>query len=363
MTPPPVYINGLGCISPQPTVNTAGFLSEIRCDKVNALRCLEPNYKEYITGDLVRRMSRLIKMGVAAAKIACPTLYPSPSGPGEGYDAIITGTGLGCVEDTEKFLTTLIRNNEELLTPTSFIQSTHNTVSAQIALLLKCHAYNFTYVHRALSFESALLDAMLQTRETPEKQILVGGMDELTQKTLQILTRLGQVKHKSIRNLDLLSDKQRGSIPGEGAAFFLLSGIPSNSTISAITGLKLCFRPDSFAEVCSNMEKMLAELNLQPEDVDLLLTGMNGDPTNDAIHLELISCLPESTGVAAFKPLCGEYFTAVSFGLWMAAQIIMHQTIPKPVIIRNNTGKTIRTILLYNHFRNLEHSFILINQA
>ena len=51
-------------------------------------------------------------------------------------DAIITGTGLGCLEDTEKFLTAMVTNKEEFLTPTSFIQSTHNTVSAQIALLL-----------------------------------------------------------------------------------------------------------------------------------------------------------------------------------------------------------------------------------
>lgn len=52
----------------------------------------------------------------------------------ESVDAIITGTGLGCIEDSEKFLKSILDNKEEFLTPTSFIQSTHNTVGAQIAL-------------------------------------------------------------------------------------------------------------------------------------------------------------------------------------------------------------------------------------
>ncbi len=44
--------------------------------------------------------------------------------------AIITGTALGCLEDTVTFLTRMIELNEELLPPTAFIQSTHNTVAA-----------------------------------------------------------------------------------------------------------------------------------------------------------------------------------------------------------------------------------------
>ena len=51
---------------------------------------------------------------------------------------------------------------KNILTPTSFIQSTHNTVGGQIALGLECKGYNFTYVHASISFESALLDAQLQ---------------------------------------------------------------------------------------------------------------------------------------------------------------------------------------------------------
>ena len=57
------------------------------------------------------------------------------------------------------FLRKMIEFEEKMLSPTAFIQSTHNTVGAQIALLLKCHHYNNTIVHRAFSFENALTEA------------------------------------------------------------------------------------------------------------------------------------------------------------------------------------------------------------
>ena len=59
----------------------------------------------------------------------------------------------------------LMDNREQMLNPTAFIQSTFNTVGAQLALLLKIHAYNVTYVHRGLSFESALIDGIISIAE------------------------------------------------------------------------------------------------------------------------------------------------------------------------------------------------------
>ncbi|RYZ82834.1 MAG: hypothetical protein EOP06_21045 [Proteobacteria bacterium] len=65
-------------------------------------------------------------------------------------EAIITGTGMGCIEDSDKFLKAIIDNGEQFLTPTSFIQSTHNTVASSIAISLGCKSYNFTYVNGAV---------------------------------------------------------------------------------------------------------------------------------------------------------------------------------------------------------------------
>ena len=107
--------------------------------------------------NLRRRMSHVVKSGVAAGIESLLEF-----GARAPIDAIITATGLGCIADSEKFLDGLIAGDETMLNPTPFIQSTFNTVGAQIALLRGLHCYNTTYAHRWTSFENALTDAALR---------------------------------------------------------------------------------------------------------------------------------------------------------------------------------------------------------
>ncbi len=150
-----IYISATANISPQNTFDQPGFPAGITEYNTNRLTCKEPDYKNFVDAKLIRRMSRIIKMGTAAAvKCLQQANIEMPGG-------IITGTAYGCLQDTEIFLQRMIDYKEELLTPTAFIQSTHNTVGAQIALLLQCHNYNNTFVQSGFSFEDALLDAVI----------------------------------------------------------------------------------------------------------------------------------------------------------------------------------------------------------
>ena len=107
--------------------------------------------------NLRRRMSRVVKSGVAAGIESLLEF-----GDRAAVEAVVTATGLGCIADSEKFLDSLIANEERMLNPTPFIQSTFNTVGAQIALLRGLHCYNTTYANRWTSFENALTDAALR---------------------------------------------------------------------------------------------------------------------------------------------------------------------------------------------------------
>src|SRR3954470_24014998 len=113
-------------------------------------------------------------MGIASASLALQQAHVDVP------DSIITGTGYGCLDDTGIFISKMIENKEEALNPTPFIQSTHNTIGSQVALLLQCQGYNQTYAHGAFSFESALLDAVMQANDFADKNILLGGIDEIT---------------------------------------------------------------------------------------------------------------------------------------------------------------------------------------
>ena len=297
----------------------------------------------------------MIKMGVAAAQECLNK--GSVQMPG----AIITGTAYGCLEDTISFLTRMIELNEELLPPTAFIQSTHNTVAAQIALILKCHAYNNTFVHKGISFESALLDAMMLLKENEADHILVGGADEMTDASFTILSRLGLYKRWPGSNLSLFETHSKGSIGGEGAAFFLLTDKPSTDNQAQLCDTQNFYKPKTIADIELKTAAFLARHGLKIDDIDLVITGKNGDLKNDDIYDKIRLSLFKNIPLANYKHLCGEYPTSSSFALWLAANMIKKQEVPAVVIEKGIKNTSPKKILIYNHYLNLYHSLMLVS--
>ena len=130
-------------------------------------------------------MSRLMKRAVAVSQDALAQAGVTVP------DAVIAGTGLGCIENTEHFLRSLTGLSDAPLRPTHFMQSTHNTIASLIAIRLKCHGYNATYSHLGISFESALLDAFVQLKAGRLGNVLVGAFEEMTPDFARILARGG----------------------------------------------------------------------------------------------------------------------------------------------------------------------------
>jgi len=347
-----VYIRASACISAQKTFNSDGFLDDIIEYTGTRLKAIEPDYKQFIDPKQIRRMSHVIKMGVAAAKQCLNDADVTMPG------AIITGTAFGCMEDTVTFLTRIIEQQEELLPPTAFIQSTHNTVAAQIALMLKCHNYNNTFVHKGISFESALIDAIMLLNEKETDNILVGGTEEMVDTSFKVLTRLGLYRRQPVSNLSLFTGEFKGSIGGEGVGFFLLSNKPSTDNLAELTGLKTLYKPKSIEEA---IIAFLQSNDLKIDDIDLIITGKNGDIKNDEIYNQLSDLLFKNISLANYKHLCGDYSVSSSFALWLVANIIKKGIVPDAVIERNIEISSPRKVLIYNHYQNKYHSLMLIS--
>lgn len=194
-----MYIHSLSCISALPFIRTNEPLPALV--PTEGLKVVEPNYSAYIPPMQSRRMNKGLKMGLTAA-LDCLQQHSSDT---STLCAIEVGTALGLLKDSESFLANLIDQNEQTLNPTPFIQSTHNTVSGAIALSLKCHAHNMTFVQKGHSFEHALLDAEMMLNRNPQKHVLVGAVDE----RIDILQWLVQPHANS-------------KIVGEAATFFLI---------------------------------------------------------------------------------------------------------------------------------------------
>jgi 3-oxoacyl-(acyl-carrier-protein) synthase len=336
-----MYINGKSCISFQNSIDEEHFFETIKKLKLSRVLAQEPDYKSFVPGNLLRRMSHVIKMGVAAAK---KSLAKAGT---ENIDAIITGTGLGCYEDTDKFLRSMIENNETLLTPTSFIQSTHNTVGGQIALLIKCYNYNFTYTQQGHSFENALIDAQLFLQENKTAKVLAGALDEAVEPYYHLLEQAGHIKNEKNKG---------GFCLGEGAAFFVLSNEKTEDTKARIISVKTFSTPKNSEDLQEKASAFLRENNLLAKDIDVILSGNSGDVKDDVFLNEMNQHIFSSTPICYFKELCGEYFTASAFALWLAALIVEKQKIPN-----TTTQKKVKTILIANQFCNNEYSFILLS--
>jgi len=349
-----MFIRALASISPQHTFGADELPSEIVTYHTNRLACIEPDYKAWVDLKMIRRMSRIIKMGVAAASLCLKNAGL------EVPDAIVTGSAYGCLEDTGIFLNRMIEFNEEMLNPTAFIQSTHNTVAAQIALSVKCYGYNNTFVHRGFSFESALMDGIMLLKDNDANNVLVGAADEITDISFAILRRFGIYREQEVSNLQLIGEPARGTIAGEGAAFFLLTKEGSPNDCATLDAIHCFYKPDGVEEITSEIDSFLRAQSLAAADMDLVINGQNGDLANDSIYKQLNTMMFAQTPVTQYKHLCGEYPTSSAFALWYATTLIKNGNTGFGAGIDTLSSKP-RKILIYNHYKNIHHSLFLVS--
>ena len=142
--------------------------------------------REYISPGEARRMGKLLK---AATVTSLKALRQAGV---ERPDAIITATAYGMLETSEKFLLDMLENGEETLSPTLFMQSTHNAIGSSIAIRTKCHGYNVTYTQGKDSLQWALRDARRLIETGKAKTVLVGCHDEATPTLQDLFRRMGK---------------------------------------------------------------------------------------------------------------------------------------------------------------------------
>lgn len=348
------YIQGMAAITPQHTFEGEIGTQPMIISNGNMLSCTEPDYRAFIPANSLRRISRILKIGMTTA-LKC--LQDSGIAvPG----AIVTGTGKGSLQDTERFIKEIRDYKEQALNPTPFIQSTYNAVNGMIALQQKCTQYNNTFVHRGFSFESALQDSLLLLHEGAA-EVLTGSFDEITPEHFFIKSRIGHWKTETISNETLFNHPSPGTISGEGAAFFVLTPDATPHSYAQIRGLKMIYKP-SPEKLIASLQQLLQQHDMQPADIDLLITGTNADSNYEHYYQSVNAHV--NTIQLPFKHLCGEYETASSFALWLGAHVLKSQQIPVqwfPML--QQIPSRLRNILIYNHFFGEQHTFLLLQSV
>lgn len=350
-----VYINSASCISVQDTLNENILQNLTPENSSNIIKAIEPNYKEFIPPAMIRRMSKTVKMSSIASH------YALKEAGIEKPDAIIVGTGMGCSQDSEKFLKNVIDNQEEFLTPTFFIQSTHNTVAGQIALGLQCHAYNFTYVNTSSSLEFSLLDAQLQINDGEAENVLVGSTDEQTARTMELYCLNNTIKKETDLPANYLNSNTNGVIWGEGASFFVVGKDKTESSYAKLKNIQISNKVE-LNEVQDFIQNFLTQNNLSNHDIDAVILGFSGDADSDMYYTKAMDLFPDSSQLY-YKHLSGEFNTASGFSTFIACHILKEQQIPEIMMINEEKKGNVKNVLLYNHLAGNDHSLVLLEKA
>ena len=258
-----------------------------------------PAAAEFIPGAALRRLSPVLRIGLTTS-IECKNKV------GKDFDAISVGTALGCLKDTEKFLNTFLTSTSDFLSPTAFIQSTHNTIGGQISLGLGNHAYNMTHTQNNVSFEVALLDGMMCINEGKEN-VLVGAADE-------------NIKFLELIQPSLISDKYPLST---GGSFFAFSNHKSAIGVKAV---QVNFNSKNTE---NELNAFLKENNLSKNQIDVILHSNSAISTLE--NQENIDYLQYS----------GLHYSASSFALHIAHDNLKYSDKKTAIIVNDMcAGKT-----------------------
>ena len=291
------------------------------------VKAVNPAFREYIAPNEARRMGNIMKRAIVTSlKVLKETGINHP-------DAIITGTSIGSLNYTEKFLDDLVENGEESLSPTYFMQTTHNTVSSTISIFTATHSYNTTYSHGGISFELALKDAWMQLNLGQISNALVGGHDEMVESYYELLRKTGYVGVE-------------GMVPcGECAMSMMLNKQVSPDNLCELAGVSI-FRMKSVQNIRKQLEALVEKANIKVETIQMVMTGVNGNPENDRLYQPVLDELFPQAEHLQYKQLFGENYTVSALGLYAAAHLMKKQGTPVMLFVNCTTNGDCALILL-----------------
>jgi hypothetical protein len=343
------FIHQSACISPQKTFRLPLF-DEIVVYYQNQLLAIEPKY-ESIPPAYIRRMGKALRMGVGCGMSLLKNFQ---------VDGILVGTANGGIEDSIQFLHQIEEYKEGRLTPTHFVQSTYNAIAGTLAQLTQNKGYNATHVHRGAAFENVVLDTILQLREQPAHQYLIGAVDELSQRNSRMESLAGWYKKELTPSDKMFNTISEGVIPGEGAAMFIVNNRAEGARAKLIANK--FFFAHRCEEVLENLYNFLSMQGTDLKDIDGLLSGYNADWRFLSFY-ESIENLFAHSSIIRFKKFFGDFPTVSALAVWLAVELLHVQPIPSMFLERNATAHRLSRILIYNNYRGEQHSFFIIESA
>lgn len=185
-----------------------------------AFRAETERLQDYVPLRSLRRVDRFARLGLLGAYLALDDAGILSEGRQERLGVIIA-TGYGATGITFAFEDSFYEVGDQFASPTYFANSVHNSVAANISLLLGATGPNFTVSQFHLSVPAALQTAWLWLAEGRVDRVLFGAVDELSELIAYAFYRQYGLPRDS--RMQPLATAENSAVIGEGAAFLLLS--------------------------------------------------------------------------------------------------------------------------------------------
>jgi len=210
---------------------------------------------------------------------------------------IILATAFGPHVTTFNFLDDILTYGDSGVSPTLFSHSVHNAATSYIALNLQTRGPTLTMTQFADSFHQALILAESWLQEKRCDYILVGSVDQVGKVMEYICNqKLKVALDGKIKPFNF--SKTPECVPGEGAAFFLVTNNLKYNKYCAISALP------------QNNQK----------EADLCILDSDGMCGNEELYQKI-----SNTRLTSYAPIFGSLLTLSSFSCLAAAIILKNQ--------------------------------------
>jgi 3-oxoacyl-[acyl-carrier-protein] synthase II len=281
---------------------------------------------DFVNKKALRRVDHFSKMALLGAYLAL-----QDSGQLEGDRqrmGMIIATGYGASRTTFAFLDSFINDGDQLSSPIHFSNSVHNAAGANLSMLLGITGPGLTVSQFEMSVPSAFLAARSWLEEGRVDSVLLGGVDEYCDVLGYCRHRLFGDQEAGGQGMNPLAFHLQTAVPGEGAAFFLLTKAEEGSR-----------PPYGFIKDMEMGRGYRGKLEMPGET--LFFIGADGHKLCGSYYGRT---LPEEATVACYTPLYGSLPVGPAFDLAIACLSIKEKRVFPSPHYRHENSKLLRVI-------------------
>jgi 3-oxoacyl-[acyl-carrier-protein] synthase II len=259
---------------------------------------------------------------------------------------ITIGSNLAGFQSMVDYDYTAITEGPHYTSPMEAPNTLANAPASHLAIRLKARALNTTIASGQCAGLDALGYAAKTVKDGRARQILAGGVEELSPAALWVYLNSQALSGGRLEDAGLPFDaKSTGWLPGEGAAVVVLERKADAQTrgarpLAELAGWSSAFAPSQVPEKRSTVlirtaKQALGAAGLTAEDVDVVIAGASGLQSQDqAEALALRALLIENPHacVVGVKGTLGETYGASGLFQALAAVCIIEHGIVPPTV-------------------------------